>query len=270
MTPAKNAGRHRIVSGEIAGRKGLHLPVQPMYSRCTAPLPKLISKVHFERSSWGLDTIMKTAVTPEKIDDDTEADQFAMDALVLGAQDGDVRAWQEIIRRFTPLVISVTRGYRLSLEDAQDVSQVVWLKLFENISGLREPRALPGWVRTTAQRESLRQIKAARRTQAMDPSTLARIEREPSGPDVDSALLQLERERAVKDGLHEIEPQHRTLLILLHEDERPCYQKIGRTLGMPTGSIGPTRARGLQKLRKTKAVSTFLQADSDAVLLATG
>jgi DNA-directed RNA polymerase specialized sigma24 family protein len=104
----------------------------------------------------------------------------------------------------------------------------------------------------------------------MDPSTLAWIERESTGPDVDSGLLQLEREQAVTDGLHEIEPQHRTLLILLHADERPCYQAIGRTLGMPTGSIGPTRARGLQKLRKTKAISTFLQSESDPGLLATG
>jgi RNA polymerase sigma factor (sigma-70 family) len=248
----------------------LHSPVQPMYSRCTAPLPKLISKVHFERRSWGLVTNMNTEVTPDQIDDDTEATQLPMAALVLGAQDGDVHAWQEIIRRFTPLVISVTRGYRLSVEDAQDVSQVVWLKLFENISQLREPRALPGWVRTTAQRESFRQLKSARRTQAMDPSALACIEREPTGPDVDSGLLQLEREQAVTDGLHEIEPQHRTLLILLHADERPCYQAIGQTLGMPTGSIGPTRARGLQKLRNTKAISTFLQTESDAGLLATG
>jgi RNA polymerase sigma factor (sigma-70 family) len=213
---------------------------------------------------------MNTAVTPDQIDDDTEAAQLEMAALVLGAQDGDTRAWQEIIRRFTPLVVSVTRGYRLSVDDAQDVSQVVWLKLFENITQLREPRALPGWIRTTAQRASHRQLKDSRRTQSMDPSSLATFERDVCEPDVDSGLLQLERERAVTDGLHEIEPQHRTLLILLHADERPCYQAISRTLGMPTGSIGPTRARGLQKLRKTKAISTFLQAGSEPGLLATG
>src|SRR6476646_10791710 len=212
-----------------------------MYSRSTAPLPKLISKVHFERFSWGLNM---ATITPDQIDDDTEGAGSAVCALVVAAQEGDANAWPEIIRRFTPLVISVTRGYRLSVEDAQDVSQVVWLKLFENISLLREPKALPGWVRTTAPRESFRHLKSARRTQAMDPSALACIEREPTGPDVDSGLLQLEREQAVTDGLHEIEPQHRTLLIMLHAEERPCYQAIGRTLGMPTGSIGPTRARG--------------------------
>ena len=196
--------------------------------------------------------------------------QFALRDLVLGAQGGDVQAWQQIIGQFTPLVISITRAYRLSFEDGQDVSQVVWLKLYENISALREPRALPGWIRTTAQHESIRQLKSARRTQAMDPSTLAAFDWAASEPEVDNGLLQVERERAVKDGLDEIEPHHRELLLLLHAQDRPSYQAIGRTLGMPTGSIGPTRARGLQKLRRTTAISTFLQSDSEAELLATG
>jgi len=243
-----------------------------MYSGCTALLAMVASTAHRDRFSWGLDNIMNTAVTSDRVDDegDTRDSQLALVDLVQGAQGGDVLAWQQIIRQFTPLVFSITRAYRLSLEDGQDVSQVVWLKLFENISQLREPRALPGWIRTTAQHESLRQLKIARKTQAMDPSVLAEFEWVASEPDVDDGLLQVERERAVIDGLAEIEPHHRTLLVLLHAEDRPSYQAIGRTLGMPTGSIGPTRARGLQKLRRTKAISTFLQSDSDAELLATG
>jgi len=215
---------------------------------------------------------MDTAVAPDQINDDTEAPgaQCALHDLVLGAQGGDARAWRQIIERFTPLVVSITRAYRLSLEDGQDVSQVVWLKLYENISQLREPRALPGWIRTTAQHESLRQLKAARRTQAMDPSTLAAFDWAASEPDVDNGLLQVEREQAVTEGLGEIEPHHRTLLLLLHAQDRPSYQTIGRTLGMPTGSIGPTRARGLQKLRRTKAISAFLRSEGETGLLATG
>src|SRR4051812_17105915 len=182
---------------------------------------------------------MDTAVTTDQIDSDTQ--DCALGELVLAARGGDPRAWQQIIGRFTPLVVSITRGHRLSLEDAQDVSQVVWLKLYENISQLREPKALPGWIRTTAAHESLRLIRLAKRTQAMDPSTLAAFDGAAGEPDVDHALLRVERERAVTDGLNEIEPQHRTLLILLHAQERPSYQAIGRTLGMPTGSIGPTR-----------------------------
>ena len=203
-------------------------------------------------------------------DDETERDDGSLADLVLGAQRDDAAAWRELIERFTPLVVAITRGYRLSLEDAQDVGQMVWLKLFENIAKLREPRALPGWIRTTTKREALRQLKAVGRTQAMDPSMLASLERAASEPAVDTELLRVERERAVNDGLNEIEPQHRTLLILLCADERSSYQAIGKTLGMPTGSIGPTRARGLQKLRRTRSMTAFLRAEGDSGLLAAG
>lgn len=203
-------------------------------------------------------------------DDETERDDGSLADLVLGAQRDDAAAWQELIERFTPLVVAITRGYRLSVEDAQDVRQMVWFKLFENIAKLREPQALPGWIRTTTKREALRQLKAGGRTQAMDPSMLASLERAASEPAVDTELLRVERERAVNDGLNEIEPQHRTLLILLHADQRPSYQAIGKTLGMPTGSIGPTRARGLQKLRRTKSMTAFLRAEGDSGLLAAG
>jgi len=62
-----------------------------------------------------------------------------------------------------PLVVAITRGYRLSLADAQDVGQMVWLKLFENIAKLREPQALPGWICTTTKREALRQLSGRAR-----------------------------------------------------------------------------------------------------------
>lgn len=214
---------------------------------------------------------MDTAIATDHLDNDgQERGGDALDGLVRAAQRGERSAWQELIAQFTPLVVCVTRGYRLSQEDAQDVSQMVWLKLYENITRLREPRALPGWIRTTTQHESLRVVKAARRTQVMDPSVLASFEWEATEPEVDKELLRMESVRAVNDGLNEIEPHHRTLLVLLHAQERPSYQAIGESLGMPTGSIGPTRARVLQKLRRTKSISTFLQTDRETDLLAAG
>jgi RNA polymerase sigma factor (sigma-70 family) len=190
--------------------------------------------------------------------------------LVHCAQRGSGSAWQQLITRFTPLVISVVRGLRLSAEDAEDISQVVWLKLFENIRRIREPRALPGWIRTTAKHETLRQLRTAGRTQVMDPSVLASLDFAADLPEVDNDLLKVERERVISDGLEEMEPHHRDLLILLHTDDRPSYQAVGRRLGMPVGSIGPTRARSLQKLRTTRSVSAFLASDRDADLLAAG
>jgi len=212
---------------------------------------------------------MATAVESDQDDIETE-DHDGLGELVRKAQAGDPGAWQELIKRFTPLVVSVTRSFRLTREDAQDVGQVVWMKLCENIGQLREPRALPGWLRTTIRHEALRQLKSAGRTHSMDPMTLASFELPTGGPDVDNDLLRAERDRAVNNGLTEIEPQHRNLLILLHADDRPSYQTIGKILGMPTGSIGPTRARGLQKLRSTRSMSSFFQSDAGSELFATG
>ena len=87
--------------------------------------------------------------------------------LVRAANNGDSSAWNALVSRYTPLVESVTRRYRLSLSDAEDVSQVVWLRLFENLRRLREPRALPGWIRTTTKNEALRLLALGRRAEGV-------------------------------------------------------------------------------------------------------
>jgi RNA polymerase sigma factor (sigma-70 family) len=183
--------------------------------------------------------------------------------LIVAARKGDAEAWKALVRRYTPLVNAVTRRYRLALADAEDVSQMVWLKLFENLAGLRETRALPGWIKTTAQREALRILNARRRTQPMDPSVLIGLD--PQSPDegADSALLRMERNRAVQHGLAELAPEHRRLLVLLHAEPRASYKEISTTLGMPPGSIGPTRARCLVKLRKTEAMRALAEPCAD-------
>jgi len=182
--------------------------------------------------------------------------------LVIAARNGDRTAWSALIKRCTPLVFSIILRYRLSRSDAEDVSQMVWLRMFENLTRLREPRALPGWLRTTTNNEAMRVIALARRAEPMDPAVLARLD----APDVDETgldrdLLRLERERAVVAGLAELTAAHRQLLILLHAEPKASYQDISRELGMPPGSIGPTRARCLKKLRGTNAVQTFLRSE---------
>jgi RNA polymerase sigma factor (sigma-70 family) len=185
--------------------------------------------------------------------------------LVLAAKKGNMTAWNSLIRRYTPLVGSITRRYRLSLNDAEDVSQLVWLRLFENLTRLREPRALPGWIRTTTKNEALRLLASGRRVEPVDPSVLVAqaIGGVEEGTGADGDLLRVERDRAILNGLAELTPDHRNLLILLHAEPRASYREISRTLGMPPGSIGPTRARCLNKLRNTRAVQTFLRSEGD-------
>ena len=135
--------------------------------------------------------------------------------------------------------------------------------MFENLNRLREPRALPGWISTTTRNEAVRLLASGRRVRPMDPTVLVTLDvrcvDDGQGPDVE--LLRVERDRAILDGLAELSTDHRNLLILLHAEPRISYQEISRALGIPTGSIGPTRARCLNKLGNTRAVQMYLRSE---------
>jgi RNA polymerase sigma factor (sigma-70 family) len=177
--------------------------------------------------------------------------------MVTAAREGDARAWKVLMQRYTPLIDSVCRQYRISVSDGEEVGQVVWLRLFENLARLRDARALPGWIKTTTRNEALRTLAAHRKVEPIDPSVLTTLDLHGSDEGVDRDLLRRERDQAVRDGLAELVPEHRRLLVLLHTEPRVSYQEISITLGIPTGSIGPNRARYIDKLRKTTAVQTF-------------
>ena len=174
--------------------------------------------------------------------------------LIAAATAGDPRGWDGLVDRYRPLVQQVARRYRLSHHQSQDVSQAVWLRLLENIGRIREPLALPGWILTTTKNEALRVLNADRRIRlvaAMDDPTL---DRRSQGAAPEDGLLRKERHQAVHDGLAELKPEHRELLLLLRAEPPVSYQEISSRLGMPIGSIGPTRARCLKKLRQTAAI----------------
>ena len=174
--------------------------------------------------------------------------------LIAAAAAGEQRGWLGLVDRYGPLVRQVARRYRLSEHESQDVSQTVWLRLLEHIGRIREPLALPGWLVTTTRNEALRVLKANQRTRpvaAIDNSTLEVKHQEASAED---RLLRDERQKMVRDGLAELKPEHRALLLLLHAEPEVSYEEISRRLGMPRGSIGPTRARCLEKLKQTRAI----------------
>jgi RNA polymerase sigma factor (sigma-70 family) len=185
--------------------------------------------------------------------------------LVSAARDGDRAAWVSLIERYMPLVLSVAGRYRLCAEDVADVSQALWLRLVEHLDDIREPHALPGWIVTTTKNEALRLLKARQRTVLVDPQTGCALDDPANDADVDEDLLRLERHHALREGLHELRPKQQALLQLLLSDPPLSYDEISRRLGIPKGSIGPTRARCLEALRNTAALRTFLRT-SDSVL----
>ena len=196
------------------------------------------------------------------MDDQTTAE------LVNAARAGDAEAWNDLVRRFLPLVRAVINRVRLSPADAADVNQTVWLRLVEHLDDLRDARALPGWLATTARREALRAIDVKRRIIPVDPLESG-LERIASSGEIDDLVLAAERAQAVRDGLAELPAQRRRLLQLLVAEPPLSYEEISRTLGIPIGSIGPTRARALAQLRNTRAMRAW-SGDTDAAAAAGG
>lgn len=177
-----------------------------------------------------------------------------LSTLVLAAREGDQHAWDALVDRFLPLVGAVARSHRLSAADGDDVSQTVWLRLVEHLDDLREPAALPGWIRTTARHECLRLLAARGRTRPTDPQAEAGgLDAVAADTAADDLLLD-ERRRLLLEALAELPAGRRDLLLLLLEDPPVAYDEISRRLGIPIGSIGPTRARALDQLRRTSAL----------------
>ena len=194
--------------------------------------------------------------------------------LVTGAREGDQASWSGLVERHQPIIDAVTRRYRLGREDAADVSQTVWLQLTCHLDTIREPRALPGWIKVTAEREAFRLIRIGRRTTSLEPIACF-YEGQSSGElrfssivdEVDADLLRSEEQAAVRAGLATLKPSQRDLLLMLVAEPAVSYAEISTELGLPIGSIGPTRARCLRKLEAAPSVQALIDS-SDEVSLA--
>ncbi|ACV81586.1 RNA polymerase sigma factor [Nakamurella multipartita] len=186
-----------------------------------------------------------------------------MGEVVRAAAQGSQQAWDVLVDRYMPLVISVARGFRLSSKDVEDISQTVWLRLVEHIDSLREPRALPGWIVTTARREAIRVQRSKLQTNPVDPGAGGPLDRDADSVGMDDRLLTAERHRALRGGLRELPVLHRQLIELMVIDPPLSYQEISARLAIPVGSIGPTRKRALAKLRATGPIQSLLGAESE-------
>lgn len=168
--------------------------------------------------------------------------------LVARCRAGDARAWDTIVLRYRRLVYAIPSRCGLAPEEADDVFQITFTRLVEKLETIREPHLLRAWLVTTAKRLSL---DVAQRRKPLtsseeildglpDPSALAEEE-----------IETLEDRHLVRQALERLTDRCRTLLDLLYyAADEPSYEAIGNKLHMPVGSIGPTRARCLEKLLK--------------------
>jgi RNA polymerase sigma factor (sigma-70 family) len=168
--------------------------------------------------------------------------------LVGQAASGDSIAWDALVEAYGRLVWAIARGELRSAGDAADVSQTTWLRLYEHIDRLDDPCRVGAWLATTARREARRVAARGRRILPMDDTSMLR----PwwgEDADVDEALLANERIDGLYEAIEQLSEPHRRLMLLLLREPPLSYAEIAHTLRVPIGSIGPTRARCLRKLR---------------------
>lgn len=170
------------------------------------------------------------------------------------AADGDRQAWNRLVSQYGRLIWSITVRFKLSESDAADVVQTTWMRLIEHIDRIEQPDRVGAWLAATARNECLKHVSAHKRIVLVQED----VELEGTGhrgPEVDEALLAAERAEHVRAALARLPAQWQQLLELLMADPPVSYAEISDQLGLPVGSIGPTRGRCLAKLRVLLEVS---------------
>jgi len=164
------------------------------------------------------------------------------------------------VERYVPLVWAICARFQLNNSDREDVSQNVWLLLVEQVGKLREPAALPGWLATTTYRECLRVVTAARKTERLGTGLDDALQFVDHTM-IDEEILMAERNAALRAAFAELPPRCQRLLAMLTSDPPCSYAEISATLDIPVGSIGPKRARCLERMRRSPALAGLNDAD---------
>lgn len=174
--------------------------------------------------------------------------------LVLACRRGDQLAWEKLIRRYQRLIYAIPLRAGLDEDDAAEIFQEVFTTLFQKLNDIEDPEKLQAWLVTTARRKTWRAIGKAQAQprsytngdlQESDEAALIRDE----APLPDEQLLILEEQHRIRTAVSLLDERCSNLLeMLFYRSEPPSYTEIAAFLGIPEGSIGPTRARCLAKL----------------------
>ena len=160
---------------------------------------------------------------------------------------GDSLAWETLIMRYRRLIFSIPNRFGFSPSDCSDVFQTVCVKMIEHLSDLRDEEKVSAWLITTTTRHCIH-VKSMKQRNVSDED---RLEETPApGETTEEVRIRADRQQKVRSTIREMSERCRKLLELLYfEPSNPSYSEIGERLGMPVPSIGPTRARCLDKLR---------------------
>ena len=168
------------------------------------------------------------------------------------AASGDQAAWNEIVERFGGRVWSICRAYRLAPADAADVFQQTWLRVLEHLGTVRDPARLGAWIGTTCRNEALAALRRAQRLKPIGDDRLLDRIADPAD-DADRPVLVAERDAELWRAFRRLGQRCQDLLRILVvelEGGRPSYEHAAAALGIPVGSLGPSRGRCLAQLRR--------------------
>lgn len=175
--------------------------------------------------------------------------------LVLACRRGDESAWEALVNRYQRLLYAIPRRAGLDEDKAGEVFQEVFTTLFQKLNDIDEPERLHAWLVTTARRKTLRLISTERSRGERsidideDGAELEFAKIPDKAPLADQVMLQLEEQHLTRVALAALDERCRKLLkMLFYESDQPSYTEIAKTLGTTVGSIGPTRARCLEKM----------------------
>jgi RNA polymerase sigma factor (sigma-70 family) len=167
--------------------------------------------------------------------------------LVAAARAGDDDALGQIVRELSPLLWQVARAAGLSRGDAEDVVQTVWLRLISHLDGIHTSMALTGWLVVTTRREAWRVRATGRKLMPADRDWLDTLP--DSEPGSEEQVIIDDQRRALWNAFRQLSPRCQELLRTVAFVPRPDYAVVAAQLGIPLGSVGPTRGRCLAKLR---------------------
>ena len=170
-----------------------------------------------------------------------------MDSLLRAAQEGGEEAFDQIVTELTPTLWHVARASGLNRPDAEDVVQTAWLSLVSHLDTIRTPAALKSWLLTTTKREAWRVKAVDRRTRPADDEWLTAIP--DPGTAAEEYVIIKDEQRALLAAFAALPQRCQELLRMVAFEARPDYDVIAASVGMPRGSVGPTRGRCLDKLR---------------------
>jgi len=167
--------------------------------------------------------------------------------LVNAAREGDDDALGRIVTELSPLLWHVARAAGLSSGDAEDVLQTVWVRLLSHLDGIRTSAALTSWLVVTTRREAWRVRAEGRRQLPIDEEWLGTLP--DPGPGSEEQVITDDQRRALWVTIGQLSRRCQELLRIIAFVPRPDYRAVAAELGMPVGSVGPTRGRCLAKLR---------------------